>query len=717
MKKSEGFNWVATADDPQIHIAPPRAEAIVYILLDRRGGHFLSPELFVSWDDGFKEFAKFTPSPASCILLKVRFQDTRGLRALRLDPHHSVAEFLLRSETTRENEGPPTWMTTHVKQAELNGIATSFMEIDPLEFAPPDRGRPIGQKRRPRNTHEHFLLTVEMARRAVMASQSSISRNNRSPLISFIVPTFNTKAEYLDDLLASFRRQTSGLAELVLSDDGSSSSETIRWLNSHRAEADLAIHLGDQNRGIAIATNMGIEKARGKWIGLVDHDDALAPFAVDMIALTLSKYPNVQFLYTDEMIADQTLIGVEYFHKPAFDPVLLSGINYINHLSIYRRDRLIEIGALKTGFDGSQDYDLVLRYTQGLKSSEILHLPYPAYLWRRHGEAYSAKFMERAIMSARKALAEAYAVGVIRPTIVAGLSKNVHRVRLTTAEATTVSIVIPNKDSYPLIKRVMDGLARTSHRYAEVIIVDNGTTDEKTLSYYNALQSADCRVVVDRKVESFNFSRQINRGVRLARGSAVLMLNNDVEIVDGEWLSEMVECLAYRDVGIVGARLLYPDKSIQHAGVVVGLGELAGHWYTRKPSDITGPMARLHVRNSMTAVTGACMLISRDCLNSVGSFDENNFAIAYNDVDYCLRAIQGGFRVVYTPFATLIHHESLSRGSDETVKTRPRFLREQAALLEIHGTATYQDRAYSPWYDRGHSEPTVILPDELPLPR
>ena len=203
----------------------------------------------------------------------------------------------------------------------------------------------------------------------------------------------------------------------------------------------------------------------------------------------------------------------------------------------------------------------------------------------------------------------------------------------------------------------------------------------------------------------------------MAKGALVLLLNNDIEIVERDWLKEMVSCFEFDDVGVVGAKLLYPDRTIQHVGVIAGLGGYAGHWFIGQDKDFPGPMGRLHVRQSLSVVTGACMLVSKDCWRSTGPFDEDVFPIAYNDVDFCLRTIDKGFRVVWTPFATLIHHESATRGSDETRENVDRFNRDKASLRDRHRTDTYEDRYFSPWYSKRHSHPRPIFLDRLPPAR
>lgn len=546
-----------------------------------------------------------------------------------------------------------------------------------------------------------------------------------APLISLVAPVYNTRLNYLEDLLVSFRAQqiegrTAGLFELVLSDDGSTNPQTRQWLEQHRDEPGLRLVLNPVNAGIAGATNSGIDAATGEWVALIDHDDAIAPFALERIARVLIENPAIQFLYTDEVITDGNLDPEGYFLKPAWDEVLLSGMNYINHFSIYRRERLLDIGKLRLGFDGSQDYDLLLRYTEGLRRDEILHLPYPAYLWRRDGVSYSAQFMARATAHARKALAERYDRPEHHAEVAPALDPNLHRVNLAMDRAAwpLVSVIIPSRNAKALISQVMDGLLnRTDYPALEIIVVDNGTTDPEVLALYEDWRRGPVPFRAEIRQEPFNFSRAVNRGCSLASGDVLLLLNNDIEMQEPGWLKEMVSCLDFPETGIVGAKLLYPDRTIQHAGVIAGLGGLAGHWFIGEKPDFPGPMARLKVRQSLSVVTGACYLISRPCWERVGPFDEEKFAIAYNDVDFCLRAVNAGFRVVWTPFAELIHHESASRGSDETPENIERFRREQDNLRERHRTDVLVDRAFNPWWTRGYSNPRFETITSLPPAR
>ena len=437
---------------------------------------------------------------------------------------------------------------------------------------------------------------------------------------------------------------------------------------------------------------------------------------IAMIAKAISEHPAADFFYTDEIIANGALDPIGSFCKPSFDSVLLSGQNFINHFSVFRRTRLQALGGLRLDREGSQDYDLLLRYLDAPKPGTIVHIPFLAYLWRRIEGSYSTLNRDSSLATARTALALAYAKAGGAVEIVPADNPDFHRVRFPQAPKPLVSVIIPNRDSPALIKRIVGDLrTRTDYPSIEIIIVDNGTTDPDVLRFYAAQAGPD--FTLDLIVAPFDFAAMCNRGAARARGEALLFLNNDVEVRHADWLSEMVECLAFADTGIVGAKLLYPNGTIQHAGVIVGLGEAAGHWYVEDPAEEPGPMGRLAVRQTLTAVTAACMLVTRRCFEALGGFDATAFPIAYNDVDLCIRARKAGFRTVWTPFAVLDHHESVSRGSDETEANIARFQAEMGRLKERHGTPTFIDEAFSPFYDRRYSRPTLILPPELPQAR
>ncbi len=566
------------------------------------------------------------------------------------------------------------------------------------------------------NVIEMLKLNMSVAAQAVQSRLEKILPGPE-PLISFITPSYNTEVAHLNDLLKSFHMQRAPYAELIVTDDGSTNEATLSRLREASEEPGVSVLFNKRNQGIAAATNAGIRVAKGSWVSFIDHDDQFVAGSVAVIADAILQHPQAEFFYTDELLTDTMLKVTGSFCKPSYDSVLLSGMNYINHFSIFRRHQLEADGLLRTEFDGSQDYDLLLRYLSHVKPDSVVHIPYPAYLWRRDDKTYSSVNVERTVGRARQALIESYASKGLEIDVQPALDPHLHRVAFKQGNRPRVSIIIPNKNSLELIRRIVGDIQRkTDYVSLQLIIVDNGSRDDGVLKFYDRLQQDDT-ATVDICEEPFNFSRMCNRGAALANGEAFLFLNNDIEVLEPHWLEEMVDCLAFSSTGIVGAKLLYPDGSIQHTGVIVGLGQAAGHWYIGEGGTAPGPMGRFYVRQTMSCVTGACMLVSRSCFTAVGGFDEEAFPIAYNDVDFCLRARASGFRTIWTPFAELIHHESLSRGSDETGENAIRFSVEFNLLQQRHGTAGYIDDAYSPLYDRRYSIPHIHVPDGLPPPR
>ncbi len=446
-----------------------------------------------------------------------------------------------------------------------------------------------------------------------------------------------------------------------------------------------------------------LARARAPFVARLDADGRLIPFALERIAAALAAHPEAEALYTDEAVADESGAPGEIALKPAFDPVLLDSFDYFGRLAVYRRERVAALGGWGEG-EPSADYELALRVAHAAPKGAILHLPYPACLGPpRPGDGRAAA---AALARARgvTAFAAAIAPDRLRPALTpaGGWPK--------------VSAVIPSRDAPALIGQTLAGLfERTDYPDFDVTVIDNGSTDPETLALYGRYAGPRFRAEV--KPAPFNFSRAVNRGVALSDGPLVLLLNNDVEVIEPGWLKEMVGCFAYPQTGIVGAKLLYPDGTLQHAGVVAGLGGYAGHWHIGRPESELGTQRRLAARQSLSVVTGACMLVSRACFEALNGFDEETFPIAYNDVDFCLRAGPAGWRVVWTPFARLIHHESASRGSDETPENRARFARDKAALQARHATDVFEDRAYNPWASRSHSDPWPAARADLPAAR
>lgn len=718
VSRLSGFQWRSLGDDPQFlfsfRLLRPRYLLLYLGAID----HDLDPVLYFNRGNGFSEEDSAALPHDDAAIYVISAYSLPNVTGVRFDPagrplkFNFWARFIFREPrldaiaakiaktAVKLGEKPPTWY----RIGEQYAVAPPANRIGP-----------------PQNVRDHFAFVWRLAQ-VRSAEEASPPRAQQAGafLISLIVPILDTPPRYLADLVKSFQRQATDDVELILVDDGSTRPDTLRALSRLSGIARISCLANSKNEGIAAAANKGLAHARGRWIGFIDHDDALAPSALMRLRRALRQFPAAKLFYTDEVVADSALEPKGYILKPSFDRVLLSGVNYINHLSLYRRDLLLKIGGLRSGFDGSQDYDLLLRYTQKVSDDEVVHVPYPAYLWRRGPKTFSALNQEQCLRNARRALADHFRAANGDVPVEAALDRALHRPRFdaTIRRWPLVTVIIPNRNSFDLISGVLEGLrSKTDYPDLDIVVVDNGSDDRRVLELYDTLSQVSPRFRAFVEPHPFNFSRQVNIGIRHARRGHVLLLNNDTEIVAADWLKEMVSCLAYADAGIIGARLLYPNLTIQHAGVIVGLGGLAGHWFERKLHSHPGPFGRLRVRQSLSAVTAACMLIARECLEKVGEFDERRFAVAYNDVDYCMRATAHGFRTIWTPYATLIHHESASRGSDESVHNRERFSREKEALRKRHNTEEFIDPYFSPWYTKTHSDPGLALLTSLPTAR
>lgn len=541
-----------------------------------------------------------------------------------------------------------------------------------------------------------------------------------TPWLSIIIPAYQSNRAHLKELVASYFGQSRAGVELIFVEDASPDGQTARYLESLVGEGGVSVIIRPENGGIAAATMTGLDRACGSFVAFLDHDDVIAPHALKVIWHTINDHPDVAFLYTDELVIDKRSQPFNHITKPAFDPVLLSSVNYINHFSVYRRDRLAALGGLREGYDGSQDYDLVLRYVRGLDEAKILHLPYPAYWWRHTEDNYSLNHFQRSIGHARNALQEHFAALGRPADIGEAMNPMHHRVhfRRNAGDWPHLSIIIPSKNGCNFIRQTLAGIfEKTDYPVFDVLVIDNGSDDPEVLALYQHYERHYQNFAVHIKTEPFNFARSVNRGLALAAPGPVLLLNNDVEVIEPGWLKELVACLDFERTGIVGAKLLYPDNTLQHAGVIVGQNALAGHWFYKEKRDYDGPIKRLHGRSSMACVTGAAMVLSQSCREALGDWDEINFAIAYNDVDYCLRAYKAGFRIVWTPFAELYHHESATRGPEKDPKKAARFKREKQALQCIHDTDIFEDPAHSPWFSKRSSRIRFRSLSALPKPR
>lgn len=519
------------------------------------------------------------------------------------------------------------------------------------------------------------------------------------PLLSLVMPVFNPDPEVLKAAIVSVQRQVYPHWELCITDDASTDSRVPEVLvAAARRDERLRPERRSENGHIARATNDAIDRANGTFVVFMDHDDLLTEDALYEVAKTARTHPGVVLIYSDEDKVDGADRLFDPHFKPDWDPELLFGQNYVNHLTAIRSDRVRALGGLRPGFEGSQDHDLLLRLSDDLSPGQVCHIPRVLYHWRAaHGSGtMSDRAPERAAAARLQALRDLIERRGWPHRAEPGAYGFNRLVRALPDPAPLVSVVIPTRDRAELLETALDGLlSRTAYPRLEVVIVDNDSVEDRTLALFRRL-AGDPRVRLLPSPGPFNFSMLSNEGARAAGGDLLLFLNNDVEIIEPDWLTEMASIAVEPDVGAVGAKLLYPDGTLQHGGVVLGVGGVAGHSHPRAAGSDPGYFARLTLTHQVSAVTGACLMTRRTVFEAVGGFDDEHLKIAFNDVDFCLKVTAAGHRVIWTPHATLIHHESKSRGYEDTPEKKERFAREVQVMLERWGPRLRRDPFYNP---------------------
>ena len=485
------------------------------------------------------------------------------------------------------------------------------------------------------------------------------------PLVSVLLPVYNTAADHLNAAIDSVAAQTYENWQLCIVNDASTAAH-VQGLLEHAADGDARIRLRHlaENRGIAGASAAALGLAEGEWVALLDHDDCLAPSALKEMLLVAAGQPDADLLYSDEDKLDGTRHCAPFF-KPDWSPELLACQNYLGHLLLVRRKLVEEAGGFHPGYDGAQDYDLVLRATR--LARKVVHVPRILYHWRQIPGSTSLLFGEKdyAWESGRRALDSALVRDFPGARAEKGSVPGTYRPIRPVHGNPVVSVIIPFRDRADLLDRCLGALLdHGGWPDLEIIGVDNQSIDSATRECKTKWADLDSRVRFIAYDEAFNFAAICNHGVGSASGDYLLFLNNDVEIsIDGS-VHELLQYASQPAIGAVGGRLTYPDGSIQHAGIVVGIGGSAGHAFKGFPGDLPGYFARLQVASNVSAVTAAMLMVDRRKFDEVGGFDADRFAIALNDVDFCLELMRAGYRNVISPWAGGVHHESASRGSD-----------------------------------------------------
>jgi len=538
----------------------------------------------------------------------------------------------------------------------------------------------------------HNRLTPRL--RAALEQDAAALQKVGAPLISVVVPAYNTPEKYLRELLACLHDQIYPRWELCIADDASPQPHVRRMLEeAARTDARIKTVFRSENGHIARATNSALDVATGEFVALLDHDDLLPHDALLHVAQAIARHPTAGYLYTDEDKIDDTGRRFDPQFKGGWSPEMAITHNYTHHLTVIRRDLIEKAGRLRPEFNGAQDIDLFLRCWELIPASDVIHVPFIGYHWRAHPASTATRGDQKGYLfdAASRGIAEAVQRRGLRATpVLPQLAKDyalcLYQLKWDPEilRENPVTVVIPSKNRVELLRTCLDSLARTTPReFVRVIVVDDNSDDNATLAYLGMLAArADLRCEVLHAPASptgFNYSRLVNLGSARADTPLVLHLNNDVEALEPGWLEDMVGWLTVPGVGVVGAKLLYPDGTLNHAGIGLSRHDgLAHGLFEKEPAEDLGHLFLAHAARNVAAVTGACLLTRTDLYRQLHGFDEEKLQVAYNDVDYCLRAGAAGFRTVYTPSAVLRHVGSATRGNTYAE-------REHVAYLERHG--------------------------------
>ena len=559
-----------------------------------------------------------------------------------------------------------------------------------------------------RNDYQVWIKKYDtLDAQAILRIRHDISDFAINPKISVIMPVYNVPLQFLEEAIRSVRDQLYENWELCIADDASTDLAVRPLLESYaQKDQRIKVIFRSENGHISAASNTALTLASGEFVALLDNDDLLPVHALYHVIKAIHANPDVALIYSDEDKINA--IGERYdpYFKCDLNIELLLAQNMVSHLGVYRRDILEAVKGFRVGFEGSQDYDLVLRVLENVKSNQVVHLPHVLYHWRAIPGSTALASGEKSytVNAAHKAVAEHLErTGRLSVVCSAPDAPSFNRVRYSLpVQLPFVSIIIPTRDRADLLDMCLNSVLRKStYENYEIIVVDNGSVEEETEKLLDR-QPKD-RVRVIRDDSPFNYSRLNNLAVEKSNGNVICLMNNDIEVLTPDWLEEMLSFAMQPDIGCVGARLWYPDGRLQHGGVILGLGGVAGHSHKYLPKGAPGYFGRAVLHQSLSAVTGACLMVRREVYERNNGLDEE-FAVAFNDVDFCLRVRESGYRNVWTPCAEMIHHESVSRGQEDTPEKQARFKGEVDRMEARWGGILRKDTAYSPNLTLAHDD-------------
>jgi GT2 family glycosyltransferase len=710
----ERGEWLATDADPQFEVAidPQLGGHWVRLQFDIEpcAGWASCPVLYIDCGRGyFDHSAVRLPRPASGhSRVDYVFPLSEGVLRARLDPLAQSGRFRLGAVSIRRLSKPSAGLVMALAVLKTCG-PSEVLGAAARCLLPRPSGRGlrkflnwvVGKYRAREKTQAyadwiaHFEPQPWSYASLLLAERQWVD----PPLISILMPVYNTSAPLLKAAVESVRAQLYEHWELCIADDASTQPHVRQMLEQFaRMDPRIKVALRKQNGHIAAASNSALELATGRFVALLDHDDVLHPLALHFVAEAIAQCPDAGLVYTDEDKIDEAGHRFDPYFKCEFNYELMLAQNMVSHLGVYRRSLVLQLGGFRAGYEGSQDYDLALRVTELLRADQVIHVPRVLYHWRATAGSTALAGQEKpyAAVAARTAVAHHLVRrGVAAEVKAAPEAPDYHRVQFRLPDQLPlVSIIIPTRDRADLLEAcIMSLLERTTYPRFEIIIVDNQSSRPETIALFKQVASERIRIL--REDSTFNFSRLNNLAAAQARGSYLCLLNNDIEVITPGWLEEMVSFAALDGVGAVGARLWYPDGTLQHGGVILGVGGVASHSHKHLKRGHPGYFGRAVLHQSFSAVTAACLVMRKAIYDTLGGMDEG-LPVAFNDIDLCLRARRQGLRNVWTPYAEMIHHESASRGEDAAPEKRKRLMDEARIFEERWRNELVQDPAYSP---------------------
>ncbi|MGH8060854.1 MAG: glycosyltransferase family 2 protein [Pseudoxanthomonas sp.] len=709
----------AEGQDPQFNATPEAGLSALVpgwyqlsIQLQLLDGEIITPCFYPDYGEGLSEATRIDlPEPDDDGRIRCVVLFKGRLRALRFDPTIHRAHFRMEQPRLKRISRP--WallqmlrgiqdVTDRMFWEDAIGALVEFCRLAVKGRISQGADRLVARyqevHRQQAHGYTHWIALFDSPSPARLErARLRIEGLVRRPLLSLLLPTHNTPVALLRKCIDSVRDQVYENWELCIADDASSAS-VRRVLNEYAAkDPRIKLHLRAHHGHICEASNDALGLATGEYLGFLDHDDELSPEALGEMVMAIEANPDARLFYSDEDKIDESGKRFDPHFKPAWSPDLLRSQNYLCHFVVLETQLVRMVGGLRPGFEGAQDHDLLLRCVEKLRHDQVVHIPKVLYHWRATAgstalggeqKPYSLEAGRRAV---EQHLARTGATATVEVT--QGGYYNVRR-KLDRA-APAVTIVIPTRDRKYLLSACVESiLEKTDYPNYHIVVVDNGSVDDDARQYLAELHE-NPRITVLAYAAPFNFSAIINHAVRHANGEVLCILNNDVEVITRGWLDEMVAEALRPEVGVVGCMLYYPDNTIQHAGVVLGIGGVAGHVHSRLHKGANGYLGRAAVKQNFTALTGACIVLRREVFKEVSGLDES-LPVAFNDIDFCMRVARKGYLNVWTPNAELYHHESASRGLENTPEKRARFDLEVSAMQRRWAAQLQQDPAYNP---------------------